>query len=84
MNMKIMIIDSTNKREMIDINENDSISKLKELIKIKKGINTDDIVLHFNGEILELNQKISDYDIENNSQIIYTGKFRGGIPYKYF
>ena len=71
MNMKIMIIDSTNKREMIDINENDSISKLKELIKIKKGINTDDIVLHFNGEILEVNQKISDYDIENNSQIYW-------------
>ena len=69
---------------MIDINENDTKSKLKELIKIKKGINTDNIVLHFNEEILEINQKISDYDIENNSQIIYIGKFMGEKTYKYF
>lgn len=75
--MKILIIDSTNKREIIEVNENDDVSVLIDTLKKKKGINTD-VVLHFDGEILEENNKISDYDIEENSAIIYIGNFRGG------
>lgn len=75
--MKILIVDSTNKRERIEVNENDYVSDLVETLKAKKGINSD-IILHFNGEVLETNQKISECEIEEESVIIYMGKFRGG------
>lgn len=76
--MKILVADSQNKREMIEINENESIENLKEKIKVKMGINTD-IILHYNGEILEENQLVSDCDLEENCVIVFMGKFRGGI-----
>ena len=71
-NMKIIIIDSKNNKEEIEINENEYISDIKNKLKTKKGINSD-ITLHYNGEILEDNAIVSSYDIENNSQIFYIG-----------
>ncbi len=76
--MKVVIVDSQNNKEMIEINPSDSIKDVKEKIKNKKGINSDDIILHINGVILEENDRIDDYDIEEGSFIIYMGKFRGG------
>lgn len=74
----LLIIDSTNKRVSIEINENATIKELKEKLKNKKKINSE-IVLHYNGEILEENQTIEYYEIENNSHIVYMGQFKGGI-----
>ena len=71
-NMKIIIIDSKNNKEEIEINENEYIREIKNKLKTKKGINSD-ITLHYNGEILEDNAIVSSYDIENNSQIFYIG-----------
>ena len=71
-NMKIVIIDSKNNKEEIEINENEYIRDIKNKLKTKKGINSD-ITLHYNGEILEDNEIVSSYDIENNSQIFYIG-----------
>ena len=71
-NMKIVIIDSKNNKEEIEINENEYIRDIKNKLKTKKGINSD-ITLHYNGEILEDNAIVSSYDIENNSQIFYIG-----------
>ena len=71
-NMKIIIIDSKNNKEEIEINENEYIRDIKNKLKTKKGINSD-ITLHYNGEILEDNAIVSSYDIENNSQIFYIG-----------
>lgn len=79
--MKILIVDSSNGREILEVNENDNIKKLKEMICNKKGINTD-ITLHFNGVILEEEDSlIKDYDIEENANIIYVGNFEAGIHF---
>lgn len=79
--MKILIMDSRNVRETIEIKEDDNIKSLKEKIKKKKGINKE-IILHYGGEILEEDQKVSDYDIQENNVIVYNGQFRGGTLYK--
>lgn len=79
--MKILILDSRNTRETIEIKEDENIRSLKEKIKTKKGINKD-IILHYGGEILEEDQKVSDYDIQENNVIVYNGQFRGGKLYK--
>lgn len=76
--MRVVIVDSQNNKEIIEINQSDSIKDVKEKIKNKKGINSDDLILHINGVILEENDRVDDYDIEENSCIIYMGKFRGG------
>ena len=79
--MKIIIVDSKNERQLIEIDPNDNISILKEKIKIKKGINNE-IYLHFNGTLLEDNEKVEFYDIEEKSIIMYTGTFRAGKNFK--
>lgn len=78
--MKILLVDSSNYREIFEVNANDKIKTLKEMICNKKGINTD-ITLHFNGDILEEDNLISDYDIEENANIIYVGNFEAGINF---
>jgi hypothetical protein len=75
--MKILIVDSKNRRERIDVNGSGYVKEIFETLKNKMGINID-IVLHFNGEILEENQKISELDLEEESVIVYMGTFRGG------
>lgn len=75
--MKILIVDSKNRRERIDVNANGYVKEIFDTVKEKMGINSD-IVLHYNGEILEENQKISDLDLEEESVIVYMGTFRGG------
>ena len=67
-------MNSINKSEPIEINENDYVRDLIQKIKTKKGIN-EKITLHCNGEILEEDELISSYDIEENSCITYMGKF---------
>jgi hypothetical protein len=76
--MKILIVDTSNQREIFEIDEYDKVKVLKEKIQNKKGIN-DDIILHFNGEIIDEEETIHDYDIKENETIIYLGKFRAGI-----
>jgi len=76
--MKILIVDTSNQRETFEINEYDKVKVLKEKIHSKKGLN-DDITLHFNGDIIDEEKTIHDYDIQENDVIIYLGKFRAGI-----
>lgn len=75
--MKILIVDSKNRRERIDVNKNGYVKDIIETLKVKMGINTD-IILHYDGEILEANQKIQDLDLQEESVLVYMGKFRGG------
>ena len=75
--MKILIVDSKNKRERIDINANGYVKDIVETLKVKMGINND-IILHYNGEILEENQSIQDLELEEESVLVFMGKFRGG------
>jgi len=68
---KLLIIDSRNCiKSIIFIVLSATVTQLKEEIKKQNNIN-DDIMLHFNGEILEDSDLLSDYDIENDSNIIY-------------
>ena len=76
--MKILIVDTSNQREIFEIDEYDKVKVLKEKIHNKKGINGD-ITLHFNGDIIDEEETIHDYDIQENDVIIYLGKFRAGI-----
>ena len=75
--MKIFVVDSKNTQIPFEINENDTVKTLKEKIKSKMGINKD-IILHVNGEILEDDKQILDYDIEENSFVTYVTQFRAG------
>ena len=72
--MKLLIIDSHNCRKSINISESAKVTQLKEEIKKQNNIKSD-ILIHFNGEILEDNEHLYDYDIKNGDQIIYTGYF---------
>lgn len=76
--MKVLIVDTSNDREIFEVNPSDKVKQLKEIIANRKGINNN-ISLHFNGEILEDENLISDYDVEENSNIIYLGNFEAGI-----
>jgi len=76
--MKILIVDTSNEREIFDVNKNDKVQKLKEMIASRKGINGD-ITLHYNGDILEEENTIEDYDIIEKDTVIYLGKFEAGI-----
>lgn len=78
--MKIIISDTKNKIEIIDIELYEKISDLKEKIKIKKGINYD-LILHFEGAILEDDQTVEEIGLEENNQVIYMGTFRAGKNY---
>ena len=81
--MKILITDSENKRVMIEVNENENVKTLMDKLKNKKNISRE-IILHYNGEILEENETISSYGIADKSVIIYMGRFLGGSLYIYF
>ena len=70
-----LVVDSKKTHKRIQINENDYVSALVEIAKIIKRINSEII---FFGEVIETNQKISYFEIDEESVIIYTGKFREG------
>ena len=72
--MKLLIIDSHDCRKSINISESATVTQLKEAIKKQNNIKSD-ILLHFNGKILEDNVHLYDYDIEDNDQIVYMDKF---------
>ena len=72
-----MIMDSTGKSEFIEVNPDEKVRDVKERLANKKGINTD-IRIHFNGQFLEDDQNISEYDIQEDEPVIYVAQFRSG------
>jgi len=76
-NMKILIMDTSGKSEYIEVNENETVKNLKEKLANKKGINTE-IKLHYGGQILNDNDKISSCDIMQDDPVLYLLSFRGG------
>ena len=68
--MELLIVDSNNCKRSINISESATVNQLKEEIKKQNNIN-DDIILLFNGEFLEDDNHLSDYDIENGSKIMF-------------
>lgn len=76
--MIVIILDSNNKEIPLEIEPSDRISDLIFKLRKEKGINSK-IVLHYNGKILKENQEIQFYEIEEDSQIVYTGTFMAGL-----
>lgn len=78
--MRIVVKDSTNRRKVIEVDENEKIKDVKLKLKEKMGINNTNFLLHYNGNILDDDElTVSDYDIVNLGNIIYVGQFKGGI-----
>ena len=75
--MKIFIFDSQNNKRALEVPYNITIRELKERCHIS-NINIVDIDFFFNGEILENDDSLSDYKIEEGSWIIFLGDFNGG------
>ena len=76
-NMKILIMDTSGKSEYIEVNADETVKNLKEKLANKKGINTE-IKLHYCGQILNDNDKISSLDIMEDDPVLYLLSFRGG------
>ena len=68
--MKIKILDSQNNRFILEINQNDYVRDIKKKIEIKVGYKIG--LIHYEGEILDDEEKISSYDIMENDCIIFT------------
>ena len=75
--MRILIMDTSGKSEYIEVNENETVKNVKDKLANKKGINSE-IKLHYGGEILNDNDKISSLDIMENDPVLYLLAFRGG------
>ena len=76
--MLVIILDSNNKEIPLEIKPSEKISDLIFKLRKKKGINSK-IILHFNGKILKEDKEIQFYEIEEDSQIVYTGTFMAGL-----
>ena len=74
--MRIFVIDLSNNREMFEINENEFVKDITEKLRIRKQIKGR-IILHYNGDILEENDKVSSYDIQDNDALVFLGNFKG-------
>ena len=77
--MKIYVIDTKNRSIAIEnITESTTIKELRERITEQNIITTGQIKLIYNGNILEDDENLYYYDIEDNTTIIYTGEFISG------
>ena len=73
--MRIIVVDWENNKEEIETNENELIKDIIEKLGVKIK-NKRSIILSYNGEILEKNEKVSSYDIDDNSIIFCTSIFK--------
>ena len=76
--MKILITDSQNKTEFIYAQESWNGEKLKKAIKEKYQLQDDDMVLVFNGNIIEDDDNLVEKGITNEKTIKFLGKFSAG------
>lgn len=76
--MLVIILDSYNKETPLEIEPSEKVSDLIFKLRKKRGINSK-IILHYNGKVLKENDQIQKYEIEDNSQIVYTGTFLAGL-----
>lgn len=78
--MKVFVIDTKNRRKIFIVESQEKIENLKTKIREKNGINNNtNITLLYGGNILEDNETIDEYDIEEGGAITYLGEFKGGI-----
>lgn len=81
--MRIFVRDSKGNSLSFEFNENDCIKVVRDQVK-DKLMNQNECKLIFNGELLEDDGRISDYDIQSNNYIICVGEFLAGILFIYY
>ena len=80
--IRFYISDSKQNKVPIRINLSDKVSKIYEILKKKKVINGD-IMLTFNGQILEPDQTLNEIDIEEDCIITCMSSFPAGTINNY-
>ena len=74
--MKLYILDSKGIREHIDLSGYHSkVKEIKNKMLEKNLVKSTEIMLHFNGLILEDDYSLEDLDIEEGSTLVYLGYF---------
>ena len=77
--MRINLFDSRGKETIINVNENDTILKIKQMYgNINGNANVQLLVLQYDGERLRDNKTISDYGIKEDDTISVVEKLFGG------
>lgn len=79
--MKLLIVDSKNVSKPINIMESETVSELKEQIKLKNKINGN-IELLFNGTILNDTDNLAELEIKDGMTINYLGVYNAGLNKK--
>lgn len=77
--MKIYVLDSKGRDFVLEnLSDSTQVKDLKkELIKQKQILYGIDLI--FDGQILEDENTLGDYDLKNEHKIIYLGEFLGGV-----
>ena len=80
--IQIFIKTLSGKPFTLNVGPYDTVKYVQFLIKLKEGIPIDQQRLIFNGQQLEENRSIADYNIQNDSSLILILRLRGGNSLK--
>jgi hypothetical protein len=62
----------------LSVSPDDTVEELHEKIRMKEGINPDQLILHFSGRKLHEDATIDDYLIQEHATLFLTLRNRGG------